>query len=135
MVFEYTQPKTEEDIKCDNDCMVRAVTNITKEEYSKVHKLMYGHGWRATRRRSKDKWEDQITKTLDDLGFEWERISFPAVKGEDRMKATTLSKIDPDGKYIIRVAKHVSALDEGVLLDTWNCSYKCVYFAWKIKKK
>jgi hypothetical protein len=49
------------------------------------------------------------------------------------MTAKTLAKIDPEGKYIIRVSKHVSVLNGGVLLDTWDCSDKCVYFVWKIK--
>lgn len=133
MIFEYTQPKVTGDIKCDKDCMVRAVTNVTKEDYSKVHEIMYGHGWRANRSSSKGKWEDQITKTLDDLGVKWERISFPGVKGQKRMTAKELVKMDPKGKYIIRVSKHVAALDGGKLLDTWDCSDKCVYFVWKIK--
>lgn len=132
MTFNYTQPKKENDIKCDKDCMVRAVTNITKKDYTKVHKLMYENGWRATRRKSEGKWEKQITNTLDSLGVKWERISFPAVKGQKRMTAKKLSEIDPKGKYIIRVSKHVAALDKSKLLDTWDCSDKCVYFAWKI---
>ena len=113
--------------------MVRAVTNVTKEEYGKVHKLMYGHGWRASRRGSSTKWESQITNTLDDLGVKYERVSFPGIKGEKRMTAKTLSKINPNGKYIIRVSKHVSVLENGVMLDTWDCSDKCIYFVWKIK--
>ncbi len=132
MIFKYTQPKTENDIKCNGDCMVRAVTIITNSDYNKVHRLMYDNGWRASKRTDKD-WESQITKTLDSLGFSYERISFPGVKGEKRMTAKTLSNIDPEGKYIIRVSKHVSVLDGGVLLDTWDCSDKCVYFVWKIK--
>jgi len=132
MIFEFTQPKGKNDIKCNVDCMVRAVTNITKEEYSKIHKIMYGYGWRASRRSSKGKWEEQITKTLDDLGFKHKRISFPAIKGQNRMTGKELSKLNPNGKYIIRVAKHVSVLDCGKLLDTWDCSDSCVYFAWEI---
>lgn len=131
-MFKYTQPKKESDIKCDKDCMVRAVANVTKEEYDKVHKFMYENGWRATRRNSKGDWENQITNTLDSLGFKWERVSFKAVKGEKRMTAKTLAKIDPKGKYIIRVSKHVSVIDGGELLDTWDCSDKCVYFAWRV---
>jgi len=133
MIFKYTQPKTENDIKCSGDCMVRAVTIVTNSDYSNVHKLMYENGWRATRRKSDKDWEKQITKTLDDLGFTYERISFPGIKGEKRMTAKTLVENDPEGKYIIRVSKHVAALDSGVLLDTWDCSDKCIYFAWKIK--
>lgn len=93
---------------------------------------MYGHGWRATRKNSDKKWEKQITNTLDDLGVKWERISFPAVKGKKRMTAKTLSELNPNNKYIIRVAKHVAALNGDTILDTWDCSDKCVYFAWKI---
>lgn len=133
MVFKYTQPKGNNDIRCDRDCMVRAVTNVTKEDYSKVHKLMYDNGWRASRKNSKGNWEEQITKTLDSLGFKYERISFPGVKGESRMTAKTLIKMDPKGKYIIRVSKHVSVVESGKLLDTWDCSDKCVYFVWKIQ--
>jgi len=132
MIFKHTQPKTEKDIKCDGDCMVRAVTIITNSEYNKVHKLMYNNGWRASKKTDK-LWENQITSTLNNLGFSYERISFPAIKGENRMTSKTLAKIDPEGKYIVRVSKHVSVLDNGVLLDTWDCSDKCVYFAWKIK--
>jgi len=113
--------------------MVRAVSNVTGVEYSKVHKLMYENGWRATRRNSKGKWENQITKTLDELGFKYERISFPGIKGEKRMTSKILSDMDPNGKYIVRVSKHISVLYSGKLLDTWDCSDKCVYFAWKIK--
>ena len=132
MTFKYTQPKKANDIKCDKDCMIRAVTNITKEEYKKVHKLMYSNGWRATRKKSKGNWEEQITKTLDSLGVKWKKISFPAVKGQERMTTKTLAKLDPKGKYIVRITKHVAALDKSNLLDTWDCSDKCVYFAWKI---
>lgn len=132
MKFIYKQPKRKGDIKCDKDCMIRAVANISKREYKLVHTIMYKHGWRATRKRSKGKWEQQITKTLDELGIRWERVSFPAAKGQKRMVAKELSKMDPKGKYIIRVARHVSVLSEGKLLDTWDCSDKCIYFAWKI---
>ena len=132
MIFKYTQPKGERDIKCNRDCMVRAVTNITKEDYSKVHKIMYDHGWRASRGSSNGKWEEQITKTLDELGFKFKRISFPGVKGQNRMTGRELSMLNPNSRYIIRVSKHVSVLDCGRLLDTWDCSDKCVYFVWEI---
>lgn len=133
MIFKYSQPKTENDIKCDKDCMVRAVTNATKQDYNKVHSIMYKNGWRASRQLSKGNWENQITKTLDELGFEHERISFPAIKNQNRMTGKILSELDPTGRYIIRVSKHVSVLENGLILDTWDCSDKCVYFAWKIK--
>jgi len=130
--FKRIQPKTSDDIKSDKDCMVRSVTLATGESYSKVHELMYKCGWRATRKKSEGKWEDQILKTLDELGFKATKIAFPAVRGQKRMTAKTMTN---DGTYILRVAKHVVCMSEGILLDTWDCSDKCVYFAWRIEKK
>ncbi len=130
--FLHRQPKTEDDIKCDKDCMIRCVVNVTGQPYKDIHKLMYDAGWRATRRKSKGNWEDQILTTLDKLGFKYEKISYPGIKGESRMTALKMSEV---GSYILRVSKHVSVLKDGILMDTWDCSNKCVYFAWKVEKK
>lgn len=129
--FLKTQPKTEEDIKCHNDCMIRSVSIATNTPYCEVHKIMYAHGWRATRNKSDSNWESQITKTLTQLGFKYHKISYPAVKGLQRMKATTMPN---EGTYILRQSKHVVAYKDGILMDTWDCSQKCIYFAWKISK-
>ena len=126
-----TQPKTSKDIKCQNDCMIRSVAIATNTEYSKVHEIMYRYGWRASRGNSKGKWEDQITNTLTDLGFSYEKISYPAIKGQSRMTAKSMAN---EGTFILRMAGHVAAYKEGVLMDTYDCSYKCVYFSWKIFK-
>ena len=127
--YQYHQPKSQEDIKCSKDCMVRSVTLATGRTYSEVHSIMYGHGWRAKRSSSDRNWELQITSTLRDLGFTWKRVSFPGIKGEPRRTALTMPST---GTWILRSAKHVACLKEGVLLDTWNSSEKCVYFAWEI---
>lgn len=129
--FLKTQPKTSEDIKCDSDCMIRSVAISTDTPYSKVHEIMYKNGWRANRSNSKGNWEDQITNTLNELGFKYRKVSYPAVKGKPRM---TASKMVNHGTYILRVSKHVAAYKEGILMDTWDCSEKCVYFAWEIFK-
>ncbi len=129
--FLKTQPKTSEDIKCSKDCMVRSVSIATDTPYSKVHEIMYKYGWRATRSKSVGKWEDQITNTLDELGFKYRKVSYPAVKGQSRMTANTMVN---SGTFILRMSRHVAAYKEGILMDTWDCSDKCVYFAWEISK-
>ncbi len=129
--FLKTQPKTEEDIKCSKDCMIRSVTIATNTPYTEVHKIMYKNGWRATRNKSKGNWEDQIIETLTELGFKYREISYPAVKGQSRMTATTMVN---EGTYILRMSKHVAAYKDGVLMDTWDCSDSCVYFAWEVWK-
>lgn len=130
--FLKIQPKSENDIKCDNDCMIRSVALVTNSIYSDVHKIMYNNGWRASRRKSIGNWEDQIVKTLDELGFKSEKISYPAIKGNTRM---TAQKMSNDGDYILRMSKHVACMSNGILKDTFDCSDKCVYFAWRVSKK
>jgi hypothetical protein len=47
------------------------------------------------------------------------------------MTATTMVN---SGTFILRMSRHVAAYKEGILMDTWDCSDKCVYFAWEISK-
>ena len=133
-MFIYTQPKTTSDIKSNGDCMVRAVTLATGVNYSVVHKIMYKHGWRASRRNEKTKWDYQIEKTLSELGFSYRKESFPAVKGQKRMTPETLSNTEYEAVYICQVAKHLVCVRYGNVLDTWDSSNKCVYTAWKVWK-
>ncbi len=132
-LFVHNQPKTEFDIKCSKDCMIRAVVNVTGKSYSEVHKIMYKHGWRATRKKSKDNWELQITKTLEELGFEWCKEVYQAIKGEKRMNIERFVRENSNGKFILRVSKHVTALIDGKIHDTWCKFDKCVYFIWKVQ--
>ena len=111
--------------------MIRSVAIATDTPYSKVHEIMYRHGWRATRSKSVGNWEDQITNTLSELGFKYRKVSYPAVKGQSRMTANTMVN---SGTFILRMSRHVAAYKEGILMDTWDCSDKCVYFAWEISK-
>ena len=62
------------------------------------------------------------------------KLSFPAVKGEPRMNGKRFCKTFPTkGRYILRVAGHLSCCIDGVIYDTWDCSEKCVYNAYKVK--
>ena len=38
----------------------------------------------------------------------------------------------PKGSYILNMAKHLSCCVDGVIYDTWDCSDKCVYTAYRI---
>jgi hypothetical protein len=91
--------------------MIRAVAIATNTPYIKVHEIMYSHGWRATRRSSKGDWQDQITNTLNELGFKYKKISYPAVKGQVRMTAQTMTN---EGLFILRMSKHVAAYKNGI---------------------
>ena len=37
------------------------------------------------------------------------------------------------GRYILNMAGHWSCCVDGVIYDTWDCSEKCVYTAYKVE--
>lgn len=134
-MYKFHQPKSETDIKSNFDCMIRSVSIATNTPYSKVHELMYKHGWRAARRNSKGDYKEQILNTLDELGFKAYKLPFPAQKGLPRMSGKRMALEYNDGTFIMSMAKHVCALIDGTYHDTWDCGNKCVYYALRIIKK
>ena len=60
------------------------------------------------------------------------KLSFPAEAGQKRMTAGTFSEKYPQGKYILNMAKHWSCCVDGIIYDTWDCTEKCVYTAYRV---
>lgn len=60
------------------------------------------------------------------------KMSFPARAGKKRMTPEQFCKDYPKGNYILNMAGHWSCIVDGVIYDTWDCSDKCVYTAYKI---
>lgn len=61
------------------------------------------------------------------------KMSFPAIKGQKRMNGKTFSETYTKGNYILNMAGHWSCCVDGVIYDTWDCSSKCVYTAYKVR--
>jgi hypothetical protein len=60
-------------------------------------------------------------------------ISFPAVRNQSRMTPSLFAQKYAKGSFILKTAHHVTVVEDGVLIDTWDCSRKCVYGAWEMK--
>lgn len=61
------------------------------------------------------------------------KLSFPAVKGAPRMNGERFCNAYHKGRYILNMAGHLTCCIDGVIYDTWDCSQKCVYNAWKVQ--
>ena len=71
-----------------------------------------------------------IKAILNGLGWTW--TPFPAVRGERRMSHPRFVSEHPEGRYIIREAGHVSAVVDGVVMDTSRpYEGRCIYGAWR----
>ena len=111
------------------DCVARAIAIISGEPYDVVHKaLSQGTGsQRASKRTPKrqataDNGINTQRKWFKDymasLGFTWH----PTMK-VGKLSRTRLNKTDlPQGKLIVALKKHYTAVINGQLHDTYDCS-------------
>jgi hypothetical protein len=113
------------------DCSVRALCTATGMRYSDAWTLLYTH--QGENRLC----HMQLGLALDaqDPRFGVVRkLSFPAQKGQPRMTPATFCLEYPRGSYILNLAQHDLAVEDGHYFDTWDCGTKCVYCAWEVRK-
>jgi hypothetical protein len=108
-----------------NDCTVRALAIARQLPYDDAYDILKEAGRKCGRGFDFVKWiETQPWAT---------KISFPAVKGKPRMTPAQFCRDYPKGTYILRVTKHVVAVRDGVVFDTFeNRPDRCVYTAWAV---
>ncbi len=108
------------------DCVVRAIATAKKQDYMEC---------RRTLNQFKNEWgftSYKDTKFLYKCFEGYPRLLFKAIKGEPRIKGSDFMILYPKGTFLIKMAGHVTVCVDGVILDTWDCSYRSVYTAWKI---
>lgn len=112
--------------KSVNDCVVRALTTATGEDYLEIRRQLN----RAKKELGFKSYKDHffIDKYLKD----YEKLSFKAQKGEPRTKVNDFVDAHHKGTFVLSVRGHVTCVKNGDLIDTWDCGYLSVYKAWKL---
>lgn len=112
--------------KIVGDCVKRAFTLLTGETYHEIslalNRLKKETG--AKTFNENENWKEYVSRKG------WKKMSFPDKAGQKRMNGENFCLKYPKGKYLLRMAGHVTACVDGVIYDTWDCSDKCVYNAW-----
>lgn len=119
-----------------NDCTVRALALATGTSYAEAHVALADDDRRTGKGHDFKGWLYRLAwqeKSYHGFIFDW--FAFKAVRGESRMTRDKFCREYPVGAYILREAKHVFAVIDGVAHDTGK-SYegRCVYGAWKVTK-
>jgi len=112
-----------------SDCIVRAIATATNTDYLECRKELN----KKKKELGYSSYKD--TKFLYDYFKGYPRLIFKPIKGEPRIKGTDFTMLHPKGTYVLKMAGHVVACIDGVVLDTWDCSYRSVYTAWEIKQE
>lgn len=117
--------------KLVGDCVKRAIAGATGIDYMEVARQLN----RAKKITHCDVFNERrnIRYYLLEVLHTTE-LKFPAVKGTSRMNGKRFSQMFPDGRYILNMAGHLSCCVNGTIYDTWDCSDKCVYSAYRINR-
>ena len=52
-----------------------------------------------------------------------------------RLKGHDFTQLHPKGTFVLKMSGHITVCKDGVILDTWDCSYRSVYTAWKVEEE
>jgi len=109
------------------DCVVRAIAIATKKPYQDVYKQLYEMSDKSPRLGVKKKVYHTF---LEQLGWVWT----PTMKIGSGCKVHLIAWELPEGRLICRLSKHLTAVIDGVVNDTHDCSRggtRCVYGYYK----
>lgn len=109
-----------------SDCVVRAISYVTDQTWDKVYQDLCSLGFKMKRMPNE---KNVYEKYMEQLG--WQKVKQP--KKDDKSKYTIQDFIDLQlhkGKVLISVANHLTAVHNFKLVDTWDCSYKCIGNYW-----
>lgn len=119
--------------KQKNDCTVRAVAIAWNLNYDYAYDFLAENGRECGRKFS-------LTKLFDKnpilMNRKLTKQTFPAVAGQLRMNVERFCQVYREGVYVIKMAKHVAVVKNGILYDMESCrnGQACVYSSYKIEQ-
>jgi hypothetical protein len=119
------------------DCVVRAIAIATERPYQEIYELV---NRAATRERTGKRkrgisnartgvYKGSIHRVMKELGWEWT----PTMQIGSGCKVHLRADELPAGRLVVSVSKHLTAMVDGVIYDTHDCSRRgtrCVYGFW-----
>lgn len=118
------------------DCFVRAVAIATARPYRAVYNEVNEMAATERRKRGRGKssarngvYKSTIQKYLKSLGWQWTPTMFVGQGCRVHLRSDEL----PGGRIIVSLSKHVTAVIDGIIYDTYDPSregMRCVYGYW-----
>ena len=116
------------------DCVCRAIAIATEMPYKDVYNLINEFAKsERTGKRKKGKsnartgvYKNTTRKVMEHLGWEW----IPTMQIGSGCKVHLNDSELPKGRLVVKVSNHCTAVIDGVLNDTYDCSRggnRCVY--------
>ena len=120
------------------DCVVRAISIASQRPYKEVYDLVNSYAYNEYKSRVSKKSnartgvrKSTIRKMMEDLGFVWT----PTMKIGSGCKVHLIESELPEGRLVVQVSKHITAVLDKVIHDTYDPSRdgtRCVYGYWRL---
>jgi len=120
------------------DCVVRAISIASQRPYQEVYELVNSYASNEYKSRVSKKSnartgvrKSTIRKIMEDLGFVWT----PTMKIGSGCKVHLIESELPEGRLVVQVSKHITAVLDKVIHDTYDPSRdgtRCVYGYWRL---
>jgi hypothetical protein len=104
------------------DCVVRAIAIATEQDYAEVYRMVENHNKLFAFASGSRK----VFLCLESLGWEW----VPTMQIGSGCRVHLRADELPGGRIICKISKHLVAVVDGVIHDTYDCSRggkRCVY--------
>src|SRR5271167_5110794 len=120
------------------DCVVRAIAIAARQPYQEIYDLVNSaavHERTGKRKRGKSDartgvYRTSIKRVMKALGWVWTPTMQIGSGCTVHLRADEL----PEGRLVVSVSKHLTAVVDGVIHDTHDCSRRgtrCVYGYWQ----
>lgn len=111
------------------DCVIRAISKATNMSWEVTYRMLCEIGEKKCRMPN-----DKIVfeACLKERGWIKQKMPvwYDAFGKRNRYTVRELSNEFPEKKMIVSVAHHLTFVDKGTLIDTWNCGSKSVGNYW-----
>jgi len=102
------------------DCVVRSIAIATNKKWIDVYKELCEVGIELKDMpNSKPVYEEYLKRNG------WTKMPMPRDNGR-RIRLELWADTLDDKLFIANVVKHLTVVEKGTLLDTWNCGHKCI---------
>lgn len=111
------------------DCVVRAIAAAENLSWEVTYLFLCEVGGKKCRMPNDKQTYEQFLK---DRGWIKQKMPvwYDAFGKKNRYTVQELANEFPDKKMVISVANHLTYVDKGTLIDTWNCGRKSVGNYW-----
>lgn len=109
------------------DCVTRAIAIASGKGYKEVYDLINNVAGKPVARSGVPK--KVVAQVMKDLGFKWTATMKIGSGCKVHLKADEL----PTGRVVCRTSRHLVAVIDGVVHDTYDCTRdgsRCVYGYW-----